>query len=137
MYNNNESLIIVGRCSDYILKDKANVIKLFIYSSDMEFKVNRKINRKIKYEKLDKESAEKKIKQTDKQRAEYYKHFTSQNGGDKNNYDLCIDTVKIGVNETIDLLEIILEKEICRITTDMKRSNIEKVHSDTINVKQK
>jgi cytidylate kinase len=101
IYNNNESSIIVGRCSDYILKDKENVIKLFIYSSDMEFK----INRKGQYEKLNKTIAEKKIKQIDKQRAEYYKHFTSQTWGDRNNYDLCIDTSKLSVEETIDVLE--------------------------------
>ena len=43
LYNSVESSIIIGRCSDYILKDNQNVIKIFIYSSDMEFKVNRKI----------------------------------------------------------------------------------------------
>lgn len=71
LYNSEESAIIVGRCSDYILKDKTNAIKLFIYSSDMNFK----IDRKVKYENLNKIIAEKKIKQTDKQRAEYYKHL--------------------------------------------------------------
>ena len=108
LYNNGESSIIVGRCSDYILKDKANVIKLFIYSSDMDFKVNRK----IKYEGLNKTTAEKKIKQMDKQRAEYYKHFTSQEWGDRNNYDLCIDTSKIGVEATIDIIENYIRKRV-------------------------
>ena len=64
-----------------------------------------KIRRKIKFGKLNKNSAEKKIKQIDKQRAEYYKHFTNQTWGDRNNYDLCIDTSKLGVNQTIDILE--------------------------------
>jgi putative MATE family efflux protein len=108
IYNNNESSIIVGRCSDYILKDKQNVIKLFIYSTDMEFK----INRKAKYENLNKENAEKKIKQMDKQRAEYYKHFTTQTWGDRDNYDLCIDTSKLGIDETIDILEGYIRKRI-------------------------
>lgn len=103
-----ESCIIVGRCSDFILKDKENVIKLFIYSSDANFK----INRKMKYENLDKEKAKKKIKQTDKQRAEYYKHFTSQTWGDKSNYDISIDTSKIGVEETINILESYIRKRI-------------------------
>ncbi len=108
LYNNGENSIIVGRCSDYILKDKTNVIKLFIYSSDMNFK----IDRKIKYENLDKVNAEKKIKQIDKQRSEYYKHFTSQVWGDKSNYDLCIDTSKIGVAETIDILEDYIRRRV-------------------------
>lgn len=108
LYNSEESSIIVGRCSDYILKGKKNVIKLFIYSSDMNFK----IDRKIKYENLNSTIAEKKIKQIDKQRAEYYKHFTTQTWGDRNNYDLCIDTSKLGIDATIDIIENYIRKRI-------------------------
>ncbi len=99
---------IFSKCSDYILKDKPNVIKLFIYSSDMEFK----INRKIKFENLDANTAKNKIKQVDKQRAEYYKHFTTQSWGDRDNYDLCIDTAKLGVVRSVDLLEEYIRKRI-------------------------
>lgn len=106
LYNGSESSIIVGRCSDYILNDKQNVIKVFIYSSDMDFK----INRKVKFDNLNKDAAKKKIMQIDKQRADYYKHFTSQTWGDRNNYDLCIDTSKLGVNQTIDILESYIRK---------------------------
>lgn len=108
LYNTGESSIMIGRCSDYILKDKKNVIKLFIYSSDMDFKVNRK----KKFENLNDASAKKKIKQIDKQRAEYYKHFTTQKWGDRDNYDLCIDTSKLGVEGTIDVLESYISKRV-------------------------
>lgn len=108
LYNNGENSIIIGRCSDYILKDKENVIKIFIYSSDMNFK----INRKVKFENINAKTAEKKIKQVDKQRAEYYKHFTTQNWGDRDNYDICIDTFKLGVMQTIDILENYINKRI-------------------------
>lgn len=108
LYNNGENSIIIGRCSDYILKDKENVIKIFIYSSDMDFKVNRK----AKFENINAKTAEKKIKQVDKQRAEYYKHFTTQNWGDRDNYDICIDTSKLGVMQTIDILENYINKRI-------------------------
>lgn len=108
LYNNGENSIIIGRCSDYILKDKENVIKIFIYSSDMDFKVNRK----AKFENINAKTAEKKIKQVDKQRAEYYKHFTTQNWGDRDNYDICIDTSKLGVMKTIDILENYINKRI-------------------------
>lgn len=74
----------------------------------MEFKVNRK----IKFENLNEAKAEKKIRQTDKERAEYYNHFTSQTLGDRDNYDLCVDTSKLGVVETIDLLEEYIRKRI-------------------------
>lgn len=97
----NESCVIIGRCSDYILKDKSNVISVFIYASDLEFK----INRKKELENISVAEAKKKIKTIDKQRAEYYKHFTSQKWGDKNNYEICIDSSKVGVEETVNILE--------------------------------
>lgn len=105
---NTESCVIVGRCSDYILKDKPNVIKLFIYSSDIDFK----INRKVKFENLNKNEAKAKIKQVDKQRAEYYKRFTTKKWGDKNNYEISIDTSKLGVEGSIDVLESYIRKRI-------------------------
>lgn len=108
LYNSGESSIIIGRCSDYILKDRENVIKLFIYSSDMDFK----IDRKTKFEGLSSTNAKKKIKQIDKQRAEYYKHFTNQIWGNRENYDLCIDTSKAGIEKTIDILEEYIRKMV-------------------------
>ena len=48
--------------------------------------------------------------QIDKQRAEYYNHFTNQIWRDKNNYDVCIDTSKLGVEETINVLETYIRK---------------------------
>ena len=96
-----ENCIIIGRCSDYILKDKENVISIFVYSSDINFK----INRKKELEKISIKDAKKKIESIDKQRAEYYKHFTSQAWGDKSNYDICIDSSKLGIDKTIEILE--------------------------------
>ncbi|MDE6074886.1 MAG: cytidylate kinase family protein, partial [Clostridia bacterium] len=108
-----ESCIIIGRCADFILKDKPNVIKIFVYSSDMQFK----IDRKVKFENCTEKEASEKIKTVDKQRADYYKHFTSLNWGNKENFDLCLDTSRIGVERSIDIVEnyvrqIIEEKEI-------------------------
>ena len=98
---NQENCIIIGRCSDFILKDKEGVISVFIYSADEEFKINRKMN----FEKLTFKEAKKKIQKIDKERANYYNHFTNQVWGDKKNYDLAIDSSKIGIDATIDLLE--------------------------------
>ena len=103
-----ESAVIIGRCSDFILKDKKNVLSIFIYSSDVEFK----IKRKTELENLSKKEATKKIKKMDKQRSDYYEHFTSKKWGDKSNYDICIDTSKIGVDQTIDILECYFKEKI-------------------------
>ncbi len=66
----------------------------------------------MKYENLSKEIAEKKIKHIDKQRAEYYNHFTLQVWGYRDNDELCIDTSKLGVDETINILENYINKRI-------------------------
>lgn len=105
---NSEDCIIIGRCSDYILKGKENVIRLFIYATDKNFK----IKRKKELENLDEKRAISKIDKIDKERSEYYEHFTSQKWGDKNNYELCIDTSVIGVEKTIDILEDYLKNRI-------------------------
>lgn len=103
-----ENCIIIGRCSDYILKNQSNVIKLFIYASDIDFK----IKRKMKYEHISKSEAVKKIQKIDKERAEYYTYFTTQKWGDKSNYDISIDSSKIGIEETINMLENYIKMRI-------------------------
>lgn len=103
-----EDCILIGRCSDYILKNKKNVINIFIYVSDISFK----INRKKEFEHLSESEAKRKIIAIDKERKEYYEHFTSQKWGQKENYELCIDTSVIGVEETINLLELYIKKRI-------------------------
>ena len=96
-----ENCIIVGRCADFILKDKPNVIKIFVYSSDAQFK----IDRKVQFENCTEAEAKEKIKTVNKQRADYYKHFTSQIWGEKGNYDLCIDTSTLGIEAAVDTIE--------------------------------
>ncbi len=108
----NENCVIIGRCSDFILKDKPNVISIFIYSSDINFKIHRKKD----LENISISSAEKKIDTIDKQRAEYYEHFTSRKWGDKNNYEICIDSSKIGVEESINVLENYIKNRLNEVS---------------------
>ena len=68
-----DSCVIVGRCADFILKNNRNVVKVFVYS-DMEDK----IKRATKFYGLNKEKAEKEIKNIDKQRANHYKYYTER-----------------------------------------------------------
>lgn len=95
-----EDCVIIGRCSNIILKDKPNVLNIFIYSSDMNFKVQRK----KKYSNLDEKMIQKMIKKTDKERAAYYNYYTNEKWGDRRGYDLMIDTSKLGVEKAIDLI---------------------------------
>lgn len=97
---NTESCVIIGRCSNFILRNNPNAIHIFVYASDFNFKVNRK----MKYGDLTQKEATHLIHKTDKERAAYYSYYTDEDWGDKKGYDLCIDTSKIGVDKTVDLI---------------------------------
>jgi len=94
-----ESAVIVGRCSDFILKDMDNVIKVFIYSNE-----ENKVKRAIEFYGLDEENARKEIKRIDKQRANNYKHYTGKEWKDSDNYDICINSDTFGVEKSAEII---------------------------------
>ena len=107
----NESCVIIGRCADFILKDKKDVIKVFIYSN-MEDKVKR-----VK-EIYGIENAKKEIQKVNKLRANHYKHYTDREWSNNENYDISVNSETLGVEKTADLIcEMVKEKEknfLCR-----------------------
>jgi len=86
-----ESCVIIGRCADFILKDQKNVISVFVHA-DKEFSLKQA---KERIGLSDKE-VEKYIAKTDKYRADFYKHHTGHDWNDARNYDLCLDSGKLG-----------------------------------------
>ena len=98
-----ENCIIIGRCSNLILKERPDVLNVFVYSSDMDFK----INRKMKYDNYENANeALKEIQRIDAERAAYYNYFSPNlKWGDKKGYDLMIDTSKFGVEAAIELIK--------------------------------
>ncbi|MBP3766390.1 MAG: MATE family efflux transporter [Bacilli bacterium] len=101
-----ESCIIIGRCADYILRGKKNVFKVFLYSNDSD-----KVKRAVKYYGLKKDTALKEINKINKQRAKHYKYYTNQNWMNFNNYDIAINTDKLGTLKTAELIKDIILKE--------------------------
>lgn len=91
--------VIVGRCSDYVLRDYDNVIDFFI-SSDME----NRIKRVVKYYNVPEEKAESIIEQKDKKRATYYNYYTSRRWGDIANYNMALNCDSVGVDAAVELL---------------------------------
>ena len=77
--------VIVGRCADYVLKDRPNTISVFL-KAEMQSKVERA----VKYYGVDPQKAEDRIRKADKQRASYYNYYATATWGDMNNYDLCV-----------------------------------------------
>ncbi len=103
-----ESCVIIGRCANFILKDKENVIKVFIYGN-----LEDKVKRATKFYDLDEQKAKKEIKRIDKLRANHYKYYTQEKWDDSSNYDICINSDAFGVEKTADLIcEMVKEKEL-------------------------
>ena len=98
---NEGSCVIVGRCSDAILSNRANTVNAFIYSSSQDFKIQRKMD----LEGLSRDEAIKKIEQVDKQRANYYNRYSGKVWGNRENYDISIDTSKVGIDGAVEILE--------------------------------
>ena len=82
--------VIVGRCSEFILKD-FNPYKVFVYA-DMDSKIKRCLERNSENESLKPKKVKKLIKAIDKRRARYHAFYTGQTWGDKLNYDILINT---------------------------------------------
>ena len=94
-----ESFVIVGRCADYILKDYPGVVKIFIYA-DIESRIRRAISRHD----IEPARAKQAIIKTDKNRANYYSFYSGQKWGQVENYDLCINTTKLSVDQAVKLI---------------------------------
>ena len=100
-----ESCIIVGRCADFILKDHKNVLKIFI-SSSMEDK----IKRATEFYHMDKENAEKEINRINKLRENHYDYYTEKEWRNPSNYDICINSDSVGIDNSVDLICNIVNK---------------------------
>lgn len=92
-----ENCVIVGRCADYVLKDCDHVLSVFIHGPK-DFcmqEAAKKIN-------LTGKELERFITKTDKERADYYKYYTGREWTDARNYDLCLDSSKLGFERCVE-----------------------------------
>lgn len=94
------SCVIVGRCADYILRDKADCLRVFIHA-DMVFRAERIVN--IYGER--KESPEERIKDKDKRRAAYHRFYTDMKWGKAQNYDITLNSGTLGIDKCVEIIE--------------------------------
>lgn len=107
------SCVIVGRCADYILKDlrdegQIQLFRLFVYA-EPESRLKRCIERAPEGENMTEKEMEKQIKRINKDRASYYEDYTLQKWGDKANYDICLNTSFMVIEEMIPHLAKLFE----------------------------
>ena len=91
--------VIVGRCADYILKDQADCLKVFIHA-DLAFRANRIA--KV-YGERD-QSPEERIRDKDKRRAAYHRFYTNMKWGYAQNYHLTLDSGTLGIDQCVDII---------------------------------
>lgn len=96
------SCVIVGRCADYVLRDM-EPFRLFIYA-DMDFKMERCRQREDDVAELNDKALRSRIQTIDKRRSKYYSFFTDQEWGARENYDLCVNSAKLGIKGTVNAL---------------------------------
>lgn len=91
--------VFIGRCADYVLRDEPNLLKLFIYAP-MEFRSRHVAERHD----LSEAKAKDLIVKTDKRRSNYYGYYTGQKWGKLENFNLSIDSSKLGIDGTVKFL---------------------------------
>ena len=91
--------VIVGRCADFILRDRADLLKVFIHA-DPAFRADRIV--RVYGERED--SPEKRIRDKDKRRMAYYRYYTDIDWGVAKNYDICLDSGTIGIDRCADII---------------------------------
>ena len=99
------SCVIIGRCSGYIFRRDPEAVTLFVHADrDM------RIERVMKYEGISRREAEKLVDKTDEDRAAFYQYYTRRQWGMAENYELCLDSGKLGIDGTVDAVLDYLER---------------------------
>lgn len=92
--------IFVGRCADYILRDRKDLVRVFILG-DMDSRLKCLEKRQG----LDEVTAKRTIKEVDKDRSSFYKYYSEQTWGDAQNYDICINSSRLGVEGSVEVIK--------------------------------
>ena len=93
------SCIFVGRCADYILNSRPDVLRVFIYA-DRDIRKRRAIE---EYGEIE-EYIDEFMYQTDKRRRIHYENYTNQKWGSRENYDLMLNSGDLGLDKCVELL---------------------------------
>lgn len=91
--------VIVGRCADYILKERKNVVSVYLQAG-----IDARIQRAIELYGISEKKAAEEVLKMDKRRANYYNYHTSEKWGYAGNYDMVLRTDEIGVDNCVELI---------------------------------
>ena len=94
-----QSCVFIGRCAEYVLDGTADMVRVFIHA-DMDARIER-IRQKGYYAE---EEILKNIKRMDKERREYHRYYTGKDWEALENYDLILNSAKIGTDGCVDCI---------------------------------
>lgn len=98
-----ESCVFVGRAAGYVLEQYEEIehlVRIFVYADKVK-----KVQRVMEVDCIDEEKAKKRIRKMDRERKEYYKYFTGNEWHNIKNYDLPINTTRLNLDETAELIK--------------------------------
>ena len=95
-----KSFIVVGRCSDELLRDYPGFVSIFVWAEWVK-----RIERLVLTEGYEVDEAERKMKKIDKERKAYHDFFCESDWGERSSYDLCINAGKIGIDKAVEVIE--------------------------------
>ena len=90
----------IGRCADFVLKDRPDVMSVFIHAPQ-DYCLARGMERNSMTEK----EMERFIAKTDKYRGDFYHYYTGRTWNDARNYDLCLDSSKLGFDKCVEAIK--------------------------------
>lgn len=100
-----ESMVVVGRCSDAVFKGHPGLVSIFVTAN-----IEKRVSHIMEKYGLSKREAEEKCVQMDKQRKQYHDSHTDAKWGETKYYDICINSSKLGLQHTADILISYIEK---------------------------
>lgn len=95
----NGPCVIVGRCADYILRDKASCLNVFIHAA-----MDKRAQRIVEQYGESADAPEKRLRDKDKRRAAYYQLYTDRKWGAMENYHIALDSGVLGLDKCVELI---------------------------------
>ena len=100
-----ESFVVLGRCSETVLKGREGLVSIFV-TGEKEAKIQHIMDKFS----ISKEDAVAKIYKHDINRKRYHNHYSDFTWGDSRNYDVCINSSRLGPQGTAEVLEAYIQK---------------------------
>ncbi|MGN0469315.1 MAG: AAA family ATPase [Acutalibacteraceae bacterium] len=96
----NNSCVLIGRCGNYALRNQKDVYRIFLSGNRQQ-----RIRNIASTHNISEHDAEKIVDKTDNRRMSFQKYYTGEEWGSAENYDLCIDVSRIGIENTVKLIQ--------------------------------